>query len=79
MLVLTKMRSLMNEGKGWSMSKLAREAELNTSTVSMTESGRFKPYPSQLEKMAKALKWQDDPEKLLEEFVAADRTEEEDL
>lgn len=41
--------------KGWSKAKLAREADMNPSTVSLIESRRMKPYPRQLEKLAIAL------------------------
>ena len=39
----------------WSQAKLAREAELNANTVCMVESGRLRPYQSQLVKLARAL------------------------
>ena len=39
----------------WSQAKLAREAELNANTVCMVESGRLRPYESQLAKLAGAL------------------------
>lgn len=64
MLRITKNRQ---EAFGWSISRLAREANMHTSTVSSIESGRLRPYPSQVEKLAKALGWEDDPLKLFEE------------
>ena len=39
----------------WSQAKLAREADLNSNTVCMVESGRLRPYRSQLSKLARAL------------------------
>jgi len=41
--------------KGWTKAKLAREADMNPSTIGQIENGRIKPYPSQLEKIARAL------------------------
>ena len=43
------------EERGWSKAELARRAELNATTVGSIESGRFRPYPGQLSKLAKAL------------------------
>jgi len=42
--------------RGWSRSELARRAHMNPSTVSLIEAGRLVPYPSQLRKLAKALR-----------------------
>jgi transcriptional regulator with XRE-family HTH domain len=41
--------------RGWSQAKLARNSDLNTTTVNLIESGRFRPYPKQLAKLARAL------------------------
>jgi len=41
--------------RGWSQSELARRAHINAGTVSLVESGRFKPYPAQIAKIARAL------------------------
>jgi ribosome-binding protein aMBF1 (putative translation factor) len=41
--------------RGWSKAKLARQAEMNAATVGWIESGRFRPYDRQLEKLAAAL------------------------
>ena len=41
--------------RGWSRSELARRAHMNPSTVSLIESGRLVPYPSQLRKLERAL------------------------
>lgn len=41
--------------KGCSKAKLAREADMNPSTISLIESRRMNPYPRQLEKLAIAL------------------------
>ena len=43
------------EVRRWSKAELARRAGLNASTVGWIESGRFRPYPGQLEKLAHAL------------------------
>ncbi len=40
----------------WSQAELARRAHMNPSTVSLIEAGRLIPYPSQLRKLAKALR-----------------------
>jgi len=41
--------------QGLSQAGLARKANLNQNTVCLVESGRFRPYDSQLLKLAKAL------------------------
>jgi transcriptional regulator with XRE-family HTH domain len=41
--------------RGWSRAELARRAGINASTVGLIESGRLRPYPSQLLKLANAL------------------------
>ena len=41
--------------RGWSRAELARRAGINASTVGLIESGRLRPYPSQLVKLAIAL------------------------
>lgn len=43
------------EKKGWSKNELARQAQLNPSTVSLIEAGRLQPYPVQLVKLTAAL------------------------
>ncbi len=43
------------EARGWSKSELARRAGLNHTTIGQIESGRFRPYPGQLRKLAAAL------------------------
>ena len=51
MIRLTALR----ENRGWSKSELARRAHMNAGTVSLVESGRLKPYPAQIAKIARAL------------------------
>jgi transcriptional regulator with XRE-family HTH domain len=51
MLMITKMRL----EKGLSKAKLARRADMVASDVGKIESGRLRPYPSQLRKLARAL------------------------
>ena len=41
--------------RGWSRAELARRANLNAATVGLIEAGRFRPYPVQLAKLARAL------------------------
>lgn len=43
------------EKKGWSKNELARQAQLNPSTVSLIEAGRLWPYPVQIVKLTEAL------------------------
>ncbi len=47
--------SIERSRRGWSRAELARRAGLNPSTVGLIESGRLRPYPSQLVKLANAL------------------------
>lgn len=47
-------------------SELSRASGVQAGTISWIEEGRFKPYPSQLTKLAAALDV-DDPDSLLEE------------
>jgi transcriptional regulator with XRE-family HTH domain len=47
--------SIERSRRGWSRAELARRAGLNASTVGLIESGRLRPYPSQLVKIARAL------------------------
>ena len=44
------------EANGWSRAELARRSKMNAATISLIESGRLRPYPGQVEKLAKALK-----------------------
>ena len=49
------------------MSALARRAEMHVSSISQIESGRLIPYEKQVEKIAKALNWEEDPKELFAE------------
>ena len=51
---MKKVRAL-REAEGWSQSELARRAGLHSTTVSVIESGRWKPGQGQIEKLAAAL------------------------
>jgi transcriptional regulator with XRE-family HTH domain len=62
--------TLMRKQRGWSQARLAREAGLCQSTLSQIESGRFKPYRGQLDKLAQALSYKGNPEDLLVEAPA---------
>lgn len=53
MKVLTRER----ERRRWSRAELARRAGLNAGTAGLIETGRFRPYPGQLAKLARALDW----------------------
>ena len=65
MIRLTALR----KSRGWSKSELARRAHMNAGTVSLVESGRLKPYPAQIAKIARALGHPNDAiDQLLEEM-----------
>jgi ribosome-binding protein aMBF1 (putative translation factor) len=53
--------------KGWRKSDLARAAKIQAGVIGWIEEGRFKPYESQLQKIAEALEWDDDLDRLLNE------------
>lgn len=50
-----KMITVLREAKGWTRSELARQSGLHRSQITLFESGRMIPYPSQLDKLATAL------------------------
>jgi transcriptional regulator with XRE-family HTH domain len=64
MLRVTKERKRQK----WTQAELARRAWINASTLSLIESGHYKPYDSQLIKLANALGFTDDPHRLLDEI-----------
>lgn len=45
----------LRKAKGWSQAELARRAEMHPSTISQIERGLQTAYPSQIEKLARAL------------------------
>lgn len=53
--------------QGLTKAELARRARMQEGVIGWIESGRFKPYDSQLIKIAKALEWAGNPQELLEE------------
>ncbi len=53
MLSLTRER----EARRWSRNELARRAQMAAGDLGRIESGRLRPYDSQLRKLAKALGW----------------------
>lgn len=61
--VLQRMRECMHMSKA----ELARRAKMQQGVIGWIESGRFKPYESRLRKLAEALNWNEDPQKLLKE------------
>ena len=67
-IVLTRER----EARGWNKRQLGAVADLHPSRVGVIENGRAKPYPVELERLARALFWTSDPAGLLEEV---DRSE----
>jgi transcriptional regulator with XRE-family HTH domain len=46
----------LREAKRWSRAKLARRARMAAADEGKIESGRLRPYPSQLRKLARALR-----------------------
>lgn len=50
----------LREAKGWSRAELARQAGMNASTVGQIELGRILPYPTQVAKLAGALRVRED-------------------
>jgi transcriptional regulator with XRE-family HTH domain len=53
--------------RDWSRAKLARVADMNATTISEAVSGKRRPGPMQLAKIARALEWTGRPEALLDE------------
>lgn len=67
-MTITRMRC-ERERTGMSRAAVARVAEMSPSTVGAIESGRIRPYPSQITRIAAALGWEGEPEQLLDELV----------
>lgn len=63
MLLVTKER----KKKGLSQSKLARLADVNSSSMSRIENGKEPAYPRRGKRIADALGWAGDPMELFEE------------
>jgi transcriptional regulator with XRE-family HTH domain len=59
--------SEVRKAKGMKRSDLARAAGMQAGTIAWIETGRFVPYPSQLEKLAAAL-GVDDPDMLMDDL-----------
>ena len=59
--------------RGWNQTALAFHAEMSAPEVSRIETARMRPYPSQMEKLSRALGL--DPEVLLQEMGEADAAE----
>mgnify|MGYP002541973082 CR=1 FL=1 len=57
----------MRRERGWSKSELGRRACIQSGLVGWIEDRRFVPYDVQLERLAKALDFEDEPVKLLDE------------
>jgi len=67
-LLLTKLREDQNRSKA----NLARKSKNDQALISKVESGRMKPYPKQLERIADALGQPRDEAHLLMQEVGAD-------
>ena len=64
MKLLTRLRV----SRGWTKYELARRADLHPSQVGQIESGRMRPYPGQLLRLAAAIGYpEDQAEQLLED------------
>lgn len=63
--------TLERERRGMTKAALARAASVDQGLMSKIESGRVRPYPGQLRRLAAALEWGgDQPEALLGEVSA---------
>jgi transcriptional regulator with XRE-family HTH domain len=61
---------LERQDRGWSRAKVARRADLDQGLYGKIESGRVRPYPRELRRLARALGIRtDDAEALLEEVA----------
>lgn len=57
----------LRKSKGISQAKLARMADVNTSSMNRIERGKEPPYPRRGKRIADALGWAGDPMELFEE------------
>jgi len=72
MMVVKRMR-ILRRAKGLSQAHVARQADLHAASVSLIESGRLRPYPSQLARIAEVLGVPaDDAGRLLDEIELPD-------
>jgi transcriptional regulator with XRE-family HTH domain len=62
-----KLLKKRRQERGDSIAAASRRADISNSTWGLAESGRFIPYPVQLERMAAALEYEGDPADLLAE------------
>ena len=61
----------VREARGWSRAKLVRVSHMNATTVGQIETGRWVPYDSQLQKLARALGFpESEAHRLLEDTPA---------
>lgn len=70
---MLKLRHLRQE-RGLSQLQLSYESRVAAPFISQAESGRRRPYPGELERLALALGWSGDPAELLRE-VSDDATD----
>lgn len=66
MVVITQQEKKRRE-LGLSKAELSRQSDVQANVIGWIEAGRFKPYPSQLERIAQVL-GVDDPESLLDQI-----------
>lgn len=55
------------EARTWTRATLGSLANIHPSRIGSIELGRVIPYPVELKRIAKVLRWRGDPERLLEE------------
>ena len=63
MIELTRQR----ESFGWNKRELGQRADLHPARVGSIENGRVRPYPPELERLARALGFHGDPADLVRE------------
>lgn len=63
MLLITYLR----EKKGWTKFELGSKARVHPANLGKYESGRWIPYPVELQRLAEVLEFSGEPEELLKE------------
>lgn len=61
--------TVVRKALGLTMSGLAREAGIHVSSMSQIENGRLAPYPGQVQKLVRTLKWNGEPRELFLEVA----------
>lgn len=63
-----KLMTMLRMEQGLSMSGLARKASMHVSSICQIENSQVHPYPGQINKIARALKWKGNPAELFRDF-----------